>query len=351
VIHRSNDPMSRRAAVGRLIATGVGIGSATRARAAGRAEQVVVYSALDREFAEPILNAYAKKSGVEVLPKFDVESTKTVGLTNLIISEARRPRCDLFWNNEILNTLRLRDKGLLARFSPKHAAELPPAFKAKDGTWYGFAARARILLVNTKLVADAVRPKGIEDLLDPKWKGQIGIAKPLFGTTATHAACLFAAWGEQRAKAFFRRLKSNDVRILSGNKQVATAVGSGQLAFGLTDTDDAMGEVDAGSPVSIVYPNREPKELGTLFLPNTLAILKNAPHPEAAEALANALLSPETEAELARGPSAQIPLLESTKASARVNTPKTVQPMAADFDAASRFWDRVAQFLAEEFGR
>ena len=36
-----------------------------------------------------------------------------MGLTNLIITEAEQPRCDLFWNNEILNTLRLKEKGLL----------------------------------------------------------------------------------------------------------------------------------------------------------------------------------------------------------------------------------------------
>ena len=82
------------------------------------ADTVVVYSALDREFSEPILKAYGQSSGVRVLPKFDVESTKTVGLTNLIFAEAERPRCDLFWNNEILNTLRLKEKGLLAPFQP-----------------------------------------------------------------------------------------------------------------------------------------------------------------------------------------------------------------------------------------
>jgi len=52
------------------------------------------------------------------------------------------------------------------------------------------------ILVNTKLVSEADRPKGINDLTNPKWKGKIGLAKPLFGTTATHAACLFAAWGD-----------------------------------------------------------------------------------------------------------------------------------------------------------
>ena len=101
------------------------------------------------------------------------------------------------------------------------------------------------------------------------------------------------------------------MQVLSGNKQVATAAGSGQIAFGLTDTDDAMGEVEAGSPVAIVYPDRKPDELGTLFIPNTLAIIKGAPHPKAARALADHLLSPEVEAALANGPSAQIPLLKT----------------------------------------
>ncbi len=249
-------------AVGRVF---IGLALAAGAGCGGDREEtkprLVVYSSLDREFSEPLLKEYARQAGVEVLTKFDVESTKTVGLTNMIISEADQPRCDLFWNNEILNTLRLREKGLLAPFHPSHAGELPATFRAKDGTWYGFAARARILLVNTKLVGEADRPAGIKDLLGPRWKGKIGIAKPLFGTTATQAACLFVAWGDDKAKTFFRDLKANGVQVLSGNKQVATAVGSGQLAFGLTDTDDAMGELDAGSPVIIIYPDRKSDEL------------------------------------------------------------------------------------------
>jgi len=312
-------------------------------------QRVVVYSSLDREFSEPVLKAYAARTGVEVLPKFDVESTKTVGLTNLIATEAGQPRCDLFWNNEILNTLRLKEQGLLAPFQPAHAGELPPSFRAKDGTWYGFAARARILIVNTKLVAQADRPNGLSDLLNPRWKRKIAIAKPTFGTTATHAACLFVAWGDDKAKAFFRNLKANGVQVVSGNKQVATAVGAGQAAFGLTDTDDAIGEVEAGSPVTIVYPDREPDGLGTLFIPNTLALIKGAPHPGPARDLAGHLLSPEVEATLATGPSAQIPLLSSTKVAARVETPKTVHAMEVDFEQAVKLWDHVAAFLAAEF--
>jgi iron(III) transport system substrate-binding protein len=316
----------------------------------GDADRVVIYTALDREFSEPILREYESEAGVRIDAKYDVESTKTVGLTNAIIAEADRPRADLFWNNEILNTLRLQRLGLLDPFTPEHAGEIPEQYKAADGTWYGFAARARVLIVNTDLVPESDRPTSILDLADPKWEGKAAIAKPLFGTTASHAACLFEAWGESRAKQYFRDLKGNGVAILSGNKQVAQDVASGRFAFGLTDTDDAMVMIEQlGAPVAIVNPDQEDGGLGTLFIPNTLARIKGSPHPSAADELADAILRPEVEAALAAGPSAQIPLLETTDASARVDTPRTIKAMSVDFEAAAARWDEVARFIREEF--
>lgn len=314
--------------------------------------QVVVYAALDAEFSQPVLARFQDDTGIYVASKFDVESTKTVGLTQAIISEAARPRCDVFWNNEILNTLRLEQRGLLEAYQSPAAASFPELFRSPEGTWHGFAARARILIVNAD-VPESERPDSIFDLLDPKWKGRIGIAKPLFGTTATHAACLFATLGDRKAKEFFRKLKANGVLVMSGNKQVAQAAGAGQIAFGLTDTDDAIGELEQGRRVAIVYPDRRPDQLGTLFIPNTLAIVKGCPHPEAARRLVDYLLQPNVEARLAAGPSAQIPLnpvVETQlETEVRVETPRTVKAMPVDFRAASRQWDRTAEFIKKEF--
>ena len=106
----------------------------------------------------------------------------------------------------------------------------------------------------------------------------------------------FSAWGARKAKNYFHGLKADGVHVFSGNKQVALAAGSGEIAIGLTDTDDAMGEIDAGSPVTIIYPDREPGGVGTLFIPNTLAVIKGSPHQKEAESLAEYLLSPEVEA-------------------------------------------------------
>lgn len=334
----------------RLLAI-LGLITIGHAPAGARAEDgsVVVYSALDREFSAPVLKDLAGREGLTLRPKYDVESTKTVGLVNAIMAESVNPRCDLFWNNEILNTIRLKRKGLLEPFRPKAAADLPPTFRDPDGQWYGFAARARVLIVNTRFINKPERPTGIADLAAFRWNGRVGIAKPLFGTTATHAACLFAAWGDEKAKAFFKGLKANDVQVFSGNRQVAAAVASGQILFGLTDTDDAMLEIEAGSPVEIVYPDRGPDQLGTLFIPNTLCKIKGGPNPGAADRLADAIVSAEVEDRLAVGPSAQIPLLRTAAKPARVETPATVRAMEVDFQAAADAWDRAAAFLAKEF--
>jgi iron(III) transport system substrate-binding protein len=191
-------------------------------------------------------------------------------------------------------------------------------------------------------------PKSIRDLTDPQWYDRCGIAKPLFGTTATHAACLFAAWGDAKAQDFFRDVKRN-ARIMSGNRQVAEAVSANQLSFGLTDTDDAIGEIAKGMPVEIVYPDQGDAEIGTLFIPNTLALIKDSPHPKDAEKLIDYLLSADVERKLAEGPSAQIPLHPNIEASKRVKTPAQVRAMEVDWSAAAAKWDTAAHFLQSEF--
>jgi iron(III) transport system substrate-binding protein len=310
--------------------------------------EVVVYTALDQEFSQRIFDDFTRESATIVRPKYDTESTKTVGLVQTILAERERPRCDLFWNNEILNTLRLEKQGLLRPYRSPAAAGLPAHAQSPDGLWFGFAARARVLIVNTNQLPEERRPKSIRDLADPQWYERCGIAKPLFGTTATHAACLFAAWGDEQAKAYFLSVKRNS-QIKSGNKQVAMAVADGTLAFGLTDTDDAIVEIEKGKPVAIVYPDQRQNEIGTLFIPNTLALIKGSPNPAAAEKLVDYLLSAEVERRLADGPSAQIPLRPGVPASKRVKTPQDVRAMDVDWEAAAAKWDAAAEFLASEF--
>lgn len=317
---------------------------------------LVLYCAQDREFAEQILSDFTKQDGLPVVPRFDTEANKSVSLFQDLLRERERPRCDVFWNNEILSTIRLQRAGLLEPYPTPVTGPFPAFTKSSDHTWQAFAARARILLINTERVSSEDRPKSLLDLTKPRWKGKAAMAKPEFGTSATQAACLFAVLGQEEAERFYRELRLNGVAIVPGNKQVAEGVGRGQFDVGITDTDDALAEVAAGRPVVIIYPDRDRSKdeaMGTLFIPNSVAIIRGCPHPDSARRLYDFLLSPDVEKQLAESDSHQIPLNPNVKAKLppQMETPATVKAMDVDFGKAADIWDSVQTFLRNEFGK
>jgi len=311
------------------------------------ASRVVVYCAHDREFAEAILQQFEKESGLKVDVKWDTEANKAVGLKKLLLDEKSSPRCDVHWNNEIVGTIDLQKNGVLQAYASPSAVPFPAEFKASDQTWTAFAARARVLIVNTDKVKKDDFPKSLMDLTDPRFKGKIAMAKPLFGTTATQAACLFQAWGTEKASDFYRKLKANGIELVTGNKQVAVGVGIGQYAVGMTDTDDAVAEIEAGKPVAMLFPDGD-----TLFIPNTVAMVKGGPNPAGAKKLIDFLLSAEVEMKLAKSESRQIPLNPQVKIDEikYVQTPRTVKALQVDFAKAAENWDASQAFLMKEFG-
>lgn len=347
--HNWPDSISRRTTLLGVVSAGLVLATGCGRTAA---KQVTVYAALDREFSEPILKRFEQETGIRVLAKYDVESTKTVGLVNAIIEEQARPRCDVFWNNEILHALRLKKLGLLAASKPSQAEDFPAAFRDSGGMWFGMAARGRVFIVHRKSLGDEPLPKSINDLADPKWKGKCCIAKPLHGTTATNAAVLFALRGTAEATKFWTDVHEN-AAVVSGNKQVAQDVAQGRYVFGITDTDDAVIERDKGADVEIVFPNMaaadDDANQGALFIPNSLCKIKGGPNPQAAEQLIDFLLTAEVEDELAKSESAQIPLSTKAKVKSRVLTGETPPPIGVDFEKVAEVWDEAASQLQNIF--
>lgn len=312
--------------------------------------EVVVYAALDRDFSQPILQSFERANeNTTVSTVFDVEASKTVGLVKRIEAEKDRPRCDVFWNNELLHTIRLSKQGLLQPRRWDIPSNWPAALKAEDGTWVAVAARARVLLVNKELLTDPAQyPSSVLDLADPKWKNLAGVALPLFGTTATHFTILNDKLGTEKSTQWFKDVAAN-ATVLSGNKQVALAVSAGQLQWGLTDTDDAIIEVDRGAPVAIVFPDQASSQMGTLLLPTSVAVIRNPPHPIAAGKLADRLVSEDVEGRLAMADSAQIPLRPGSKAQSRLPIPRTIRWADVDYVAASDAWENMQTQLQQIF--
>ncbi|MBY0230119.1 MAG: extracellular solute-binding protein [Gemmataceae bacterium] len=321
-------------------------------------KRVVVYCAQDREFAEGLFASFKDETGLAAVPRFDTEANKSVGLFRDIVAEKGQARCDVFWNNEILSTLRLRKEGLLAAHASPSAEEYPAECRAPDHTWHAFAARARVFIVNTALIAEDDCPRGLAGLGSAKIAGRFVMARPQFGTTATQTACLFDVLGEEAAKAMMLGWKANGLQLAPGNKQVAEWVARGKTplgkpaALGLTDTDDALAEVRAGKPVAVLLPDHQAEgRMGTLFIPNTLSIPEGCPNPEGARKLVDFLLSAESEKALAEGPGKQVPLNPKVKAKlpAPLDDLEDVKTMEVNWDKAADLWDAAQEFVTREF--
>ena len=95
-----------------------------------------VYVALDQEHSEALMDAFAAETGLVVDAEYDVEASKTVGLVSQILEERSRPRCDVFWNNELAQTVRLMQKNVTAPYVAKSAAAIPADYKDPDGHWW-----------------------------------------------------------------------------------------------------------------------------------------------------------------------------------------------------------------------
>lgn len=314
-------------------------------------QEVVVYTALDQIFSEEILATFEQQTGIKVKAVYDTEATKTVGLVNRILAEQDNPQCDVFWNNEIVRTVMLKRRGLLQAYASPSAGDIPAEFKDKEGQWHGFAARARILICNADDLAESDRPASIVELTEERWRGKVALAYPMFGTTATHAAALFAYWGDEKAKAYFQALKDNDVVIVDGNATSKDAVVRGEVPVGFTDTDDANVALQQDKPVAIVFPDQGETQMGTLVIPNTVGLIKNCPHPEAGKKLIDFLLSREAEEMLAKCGSAQMPVRPDIPVPEGNPSLAGIKAMQVDWNAVEAKLTDVSHFLEGLFVR
>jgi len=286
-----------------LVVLGLAVLTAVWVRQGRDARRLVVYCAHDSVYAESVLKDFEKRTGIRVTPRFDSEATKSLGLIELLIREKSAPRCDVFWNNELLGMLDLKERGVLQPYKGPGYARIPEAFKDPDGHWTGFAARMRVMIVNTNLCP------ATEAVLGERLKGdlsQAAIAKPIYGTTLTHYSVLWQRLGEQGLKAWHADTRRRGLREVRGNGTVKDIVANGACAFGFTDTDDYFLAQDAGKPVAML-PVRL-ADRSTISIPNTVAIIAGSPRFEDACILVDYLLSEESEIALANARSRQIPL-------------------------------------------
>lgn len=312
------------------------------AQAAAKGE-VVLYYAADEPIARQVIEAFEKQTGIKVKGVGDNEAVKATGLAQRIRAEKDAPRCDVFWNSEILHTIALGREGLLAAHESEAVKDWPEAHRDKGRLWHAFANRARVFVYNTNdppivnINEEQRSIRHMRDFFHPSFRDGFVMARPEFGTTRAHVAAMHTLMGEGALQLWAFQMRKQDLRLVDGNAAVVRAVAMGEAKGGITDTDDVWAAKREGWPVEMVYIRHDEfdvagravvKEHGPLLIPNTAAMIKGCPNPENAGLLIDFLLSAEVEEMMARSDSKNIPVREEVAA----KFPELAVPDAAVVD-------------------
>ena len=289
--------------------------------------RVVLYATADDPLVQRVVEAFKAETGIEVRVLTDTEANRG-SLALRLQSEKASPRADVWWSSEVVGTIKLAEAGVLAPWASKAEASIPGGWPAHlrpaDRRWYGFAQRARVIAFNTAQLNKARAPTRMRDLLRADLAGKVGMADPHFGTTRSHMAYLYHLAGEAEFRAWFKALHANRLSILPSNSAVVQALGRGDIAVGLTDTDDVWAGQREKWAIDLIYEGidtvRETTTIkqkpgvglipsaGTLVLPNTVGRITGSPNATAGNKLADFLLSEAVERMLAESDSRNVPI-------------------------------------------
>lgn len=168
------------------------------------------------------------------------------------------------------------------------------AERAPEGVSFEVSAAPMTFSWNTELWPQGL--KTTADILDPGLKGQVGIMRPSVATFVDFYSYMTDLYGAD----FMERLAAQEPRIYPGALAMAQALGAGEVAaiiYGEVQTDEKA----AGAPVDSGF---EEKPWGARFYGN---VLKTAPHPNAAQLLADFMVSQEGQEVLARKAGSVLP--------------------------------------------
>jgi iron(III) transport system substrate-binding protein len=255
--------------------------------------EVNIYSYRQPYLIEPLLNEFTQETGIKVNVIFAEK-----GLIERIQAEGRNSPADVLLTVDIGNLTQATAAGIGQPISsPTLEVEIPTAYHAEDGQWFGLTRRARVIYASKERVKqDSIT---YEELADPKWRGKICTRSGQHPYNVALIASMIAHHGEAWTEEWLKGVKANLAHKPAGNDRLQVKgvyAGECDLALGNTYymgamlTDEKEPEQKAwAESVNILFPNS--RDRGTHINVSGAVVAKYAPHQENAVKLVEFLAS------------------------------------------------------------
>jgi iron(III) transport system substrate-binding protein len=287
--------MIRKQVLGSLAAGALLLVAANPARAvdpklvaaAKKEGEVVWYTTLIvNQLVRPMVAAFEKKYGVKV--RF-TRANSTVTTTR-VLSEAKAGHVigDVHDGTDGVETL--KHAGLIEHWMPDNWRDYPPEYRDPDGYWIATNLYFLTPGVNTQMVPAKDRPRTYEDLLDPRWKGKMAWAATSTSSGAQgFIGNILISMGQEKGMAYLQKLAKQKIINAAGSaRQVLDGAIAGEYPIALQIFNHhTVISAKKGAPITWIKMQPVPSTL------NTIAVVKGAPHPNAAKLLISYMVSPE----------------------------------------------------------
>lgn len=191
---------------------------------------VTIYSGRTENLIEPVLEAFACETGIEV----DVRWGASTDLALLLAEEGERSRADVFLSRSPGPVGFLESEGLLGSVDAGVLELVDEQNRSDTGSWVGFSGRKRVLVYNVDDVSTDDLPESVFDLTDEQYRGQVAIP-------ATNGS--FVDWftvfrdqaGTDVASQWLDEMVANDARFYPNNRAIVEAADRGEIQLGLVN--------------------------------------------------------------------------------------------------------------------
>jgi len=249
-------------------------------------KKITVYSIFQEEEARKILDEFKAQTGID----YDILRLPSGEAVARVQNEAGNPQADFLMGGPADSHEVLKQAGVLEAYISPNASDIAANHKDSEGFWTGFYLNPVAIGINEERwkekYGDDPYPQSFEDLLDPKFKGEIGMSDPATsGTAYTAVASLAQVWGKQEMVDYVAKLLPNlKERPKSGIEPIQKAA-NGEYTIGVTFLGDQLKIKKQGNPIVSIVPEYAGYEVGAL------SIVKGGPNTEAAKQLMDFMLT------------------------------------------------------------
>lgn len=255
------------------------------------AQELIVYSGRGERLIKPVLDEFTKKTGI----KITLHSAGTVELLNKLLAEGERTPADVYLTVDAGTLERARIAGILQPLKSEIIEKnIPREMRAPDNSWIGLSLRVRVIAYNPqKVKPDEI--KTFESLMDPKWKGRLGIRTGSNVYPQSHTAMMIAEKGEAWTEKFLKAIVANaGDKIYPSDSRAVEAVAKGEADVAIVNHYYVYGHLrknphDSKTLAFVVPPKSAYNVSGG-------GILKTSKNKEAAQRLIEFMASDEGQA-------------------------------------------------------